>query len=143
MTLFGKVTNLSKTCELCKVEKSLVQFLANKCKKDGKAGRCKDCRKLERYENAESARRTQLKCKFGITLEQYEEMLAKQGGVCALCHGDDTRALNVDHDHSCCPGQKSCGKCVRKLLCRKCNMAIGLLNDDINLLKRAVEYLEG
>jgi hypothetical protein len=134
---------MTKKCELCKAEKPLDQFHSNKSKKDGKSGRCKDCRKSERYSYAESARRIQLKNNFGITLEQYESMLSDQGGVCALCNGADSRALNVDHGHSCCPGKKSCGKCIRKLLCRKCNMAIGLLNDDINLLNKAIAYLAG
>ena len=62
--------------------------------------------------------------KYGITVEQYDEMLAQQNGVCAICKLVSTRGkLFVDHDHACCPGQKAGGKCVRGLLCSSCNTA--------------------
>lgn len=69
---------------------------------------------------------------YSITLEQYEEILAAQGGVCAIegCEqsvGDTAgRALQVDHDHNCCPG-RSCGKCIRGLLCKRHNRIVGYL----------------
>lgn len=63
-----------------------------------------------------------LKYAHGITLEQYEELLARQGGVCAICRRRPTKnRLSVDHDHRCCPGRRSCGKCIRGLLCKECN----------------------
>jgi hypothetical protein len=49
--------------------------------------------------------------------------------------------LAVDHNHGCCPGEKSCGKCVRGLLCDNCNQAIGKFRDDPELLLKAAEYL--
>lgn len=49
--------------------------------------------------------------------------------------------LVVDHDHSCCPGPKSCGRCVRGLLCRTCNSAAGLLQDDALVAARMAAYL--
>lgn len=83
---------------------------------------------------------------FGITQDQYEELLEKQGGRCAGCgahQGDQTgRSLSVDHDHECCPGSKSCGDCVRGLLCVRCNVALGYLRDDVETLKNLTEYLE-
>lgn len=76
-------------------------------------------------------RRSRLK-KYGLTLEQYDEMLAKQGGVCAICKKPETRKgsewLSIDHDHKCCPQTKGCcGKCVRGLLCHNCNRWLGIL----------------
>lgn len=79
---------------------------------------------------------------------QFAETLA-----CAICGTDLTvfaldhkRRLRpihaVDHDHSCCPGGTSCGRCVRGILCRKCNVAIGYLNDDPALAKAVSDYLE-
>lgn len=49
-------------------------------------------------------------------------MLQEQGGVCAICKQPPRRnKLHVDHDHSCCPGKRSCGRCIRGLLCASCN----------------------
>jgi hypothetical protein len=50
--------------------------------------------------------------------------------------------LSIDHDHACCPGRISCGKCIRGLLCNRCNRALGLLGDSIELLKKMIAYLE-
>jgi hypothetical protein len=50
--------------------------------------------------------------------------------------------LAVDHDHACCPGGSSCGKCVRGLLCSTCNSALGLLGEDTGTLHRAAGYLD-
>lgn len=82
--------------------------------------------------------------RYGITPERYEEMLASQNGGCAVC-GElpGNKRLAVDHDHSCCPEQrKSCGKCVRGLLCDGCNMAIGKMKESAERLYRAAIYVE-
>lgn len=86
----------------------------------------------------------QLRNKYSITSDDYDKMLADQGGRCAVCGNADPsgNALAVDHDHSCCPGVKSCGKCVRGLLCRHCNTALGLLRDDPRVVASALQYLE-
>ena len=87
--------------------------------------------------------------RFNLTEVGYNGMLEAQGGVCAICKQEETTevgirpiSLSVDHDHSCCPGDKSCGKCVRALLCKRCNKAIGMFEDDAELLKSAIQYLE-
>ena len=76
-----------------------------------------------------------------LTPEQYEKIKAIQGGVCALCKKPSDKNLCVDHDHACCPGTKSCGKCRRMLLCHRCNTALGLFMDDEDLLLRAAAYV--
>lgn len=85
----------------------------------------------------------QRRYKYGLTRQGYEALLAVQGGTCAICYRPPRpgRSLDVDHDHRCCPGGKSCGKCVRGLLCRKCNSAIGYFRDDATLALRASMYL--
>lgn len=78
---------------------------------------------------------------FGISLSEYNKLLALQKGVCAICHhaervsrGGKLKRLAVDHDHST-------GK-IRALLCQHCNQAIGKMRDDPALLRAAAEYLE-
>lgn len=84
-----------------------------------------------------------LRYRYGMTNDRYAEMLAAQGGGCAICGEPPTsRLLHVDHDHSCCSGETSCGKCVRGLLCRGCNQALGHMQDDPARIRRAAEYLE-
>jgi Recombination endonuclease VII len=73
-----------------------------------------------------------LKNRYHITVEQYTEMLIKQGGHCALCpttQGETKRRMCVDHDHVCCPGVQCCGKCIRGILCGNCNRKIGFLEE--------------
>ena len=60
---------------------------------------------------------------------------------CAICGSTDIKRASIDHDHSCCPGEKSCGKCVRGRLCKSCNLGLGAFRDRIDLLQAAVLYL--
>jgi hypothetical protein len=71
---------------------------------------------------------------YGITVEEYDDMLESQGGGCYICGvGPVGRALDIDHDHRT-------GK-VRGLLCSNHNRALGLLGDDPDLLLAAHTYL--
>ena len=83
--------------------------------------------------------------KYSITVEQYMTLLESQGGVCKLCKKEDSSfrtRLSVDHDHSCCPNEKSCGKCIRGLLCHHCNITLGAARDDIQTLQNMIDYLK-
>lgn len=67
---------------------------------------------------------------YRLTLDRYAEILASQGGGCGICGtlqaSSDGKAFAVDHDHRCCPErQRSCGQCVRGLLCGGCNGLLG------------------
>jgi len=81
--------------------------------------------------------------RYGLTTEQYQDIFNKQNGVCAICKKPEIvrKNLSIDHDHRCCSHHKSCGKCIRGLLCFRCNQALGLLNDDIFILESARLYL--
>jgi hypothetical protein len=89
-------------------------------------------------------RRSTLKMFYKLSLEEYDQLLAKQKGVCAVCGRPEAngKLLSVDHDHDCCSGNHSCGKCIRGLLCNKCNRGIGYFNDDLTLLKKAMVYVQ-
>ncbi len=88
--------------------------------------------RLQRHRNLQFA--------YGITIEEYEKMLASQGGKCAICKATDSSSnrgdkgwLHVDHDHIT-------GK-IRALLCTRCNHLLGNCQDNIGLLLKAIEYL--
>ncbi len=96
------------------------------------------------YDSARGQRavRERLLGKFGLTPEEYDELLAAQNGLCAICGRPERAAkkstgkpyfLSVDHDHET-------GR-VRGLLCRTCNSAIGMLEDDQELFRAAIAYL--
>lgn len=161
---------VTKTCTKCREEKPLTDFYRKAREKDGYAGNCKSCANAarKRWEQANPdklrertyrwrakypekhqavARRSQLKLHYGITVDQYEARLKLQGGRCAICRTDEPGGrwgtFSVDHDHSCCAGKRSCGKCLRGLLCSRCNTVLGMVNDRIDVLKSALEYLRG
>lgn len=84
-----------------------------------------------------------LKKKYGITLTDYNVLLVNQKGVCAICGKPETQvhhksglpySLSVDHCHKT-------GK-VRELLCNWCNKALGLLQDDLEYMKKLESYLK-
>lgn len=74
-----------------------------------------------------------LRSRFGITLEQYEDLLRAQDSVCPICLCKPVSPV-VDHDHKTLE--------VRGILCRTCNIGIGMLKDDPELIKRALTYLK-
>lgn len=155
-----------KLCGKCNTTKSLSEFGKDRHTKDGLCYFCKPCRnaRLREYnqknphirakinanhreyrkkhysdpENKRKYKSDYLKQAFGITIEEFDQMLEKQQGVCAICsrpeRGTRNKALAVDHCHET--------NKIRGLLCGHCNRAIGLLGDDINLLLSAIKYLE-
>lgn len=101
--------------------------------------RCKYLR-LRKEANPETykmvQRRCDLKRRFGISTEQYTQMLLKQNGCCAICKRDAgifKRKLSVDHNHTT-------GK-VRELLCMKCNIQVGYIEKTAPVLDNITEYL--
>lgn len=137
-----------KKCSRCGKELDASSFWRNKRSIDGLHNWCKSCwyendkKKRGTPKYREQKHRSEVKYMYGIGYEQYQKMLLTQNGLCAICKtGFDTN-LCVDHDHSCCPGKKSCGSCVRGLLCHDCNRAIGLFRDRTDLLYSATQYLK-
>ena len=81
-------------------------------------------------------RKYDLKMKYGIDSNQYENLLIIQEHKCAICgtHCQNNKLFHIDHDHKT--------KTVRGLLCARCNLGIGLFHDDVKLLKDVIQYLE-
>ena len=80
---------------------------------------------------------------FGITAQEWERIFQGQRERCAVCALPLTRAqAHTDHDHSCCKaGKTGCGKCVRGILCRSCNLGLGNFKDSATRLESAIKYL--
>ena len=92
---------------------------------------CADLARTDRYLNRA----------YDLSVEDYDRMFEEQGGLCCICEGrgflmteNHKVLLVVDHNHT--TGE------VRGLLCHNCNRALGLLKDDVKVLKKAIEYLE-
>jgi hypothetical protein len=83
---------------------------------------------------ARRSRESRLRSNYGLSIEGYNALLARQGGACAICRKQPEQRLCVDHCHVT--------RKVRRLLCRRCNLGIGYFGDDPRLLRRAVTYLE-
>lgn len=78
-----------------------------------------------------------LKFYYNMTVEQFNQMLASQNGVCKICERicPTGRRLSVDHDHKT-------GK-IRGLLCSKCNKGLGSFEDSIHNIEKSILYLRG
>ena len=142
-----------KQCRKCKEVKPLTDFHKNKSRKDGCNSQCKQCVRNYQTENksrfkqhyqdnkprfALRARRNHLRREYGISLDDYQNLLKNQNGVCKICKRHENKnlqgGLSVDHCHKT-------GK-VRGLLCRECNAGLGKFKDDIEIMQTAIEYLK-
>lgn len=127
-----------KRCPACGETKPLNAFYGNADRPSGCSSYCRGCVARKHRENSETVRANRIKVSFGISLEQYETLLAKQTGVCAICKMPERskrfKYLAVDHCHVT-------GR-VRGLLCSRCNRALGYFGDDAQRLKSAAVYLE-
>lgn len=102
------------------------------------AGRERTKRKYDADREAfrAEARKSQRIVHYGVTPEQFDQLLSEQQGACAICRQqpDEGRVLHVDHDHHT--------KKIRGLLCDTCNGGLGMFKDQQDLLRAAVAYLE-
>jgi hypothetical protein len=127
---------LSKVCRKCGINKNIDEYhWRDDCQ--NYRHECKQCR-------TDAAKDNLLMVFYKMTREEYNYLLKQQGDVCGICKSPkyEYRNLAVDHDHHCCPGEKSCGQCVRGILCSNCNCGLGSLKENKNLLRSAINYLE-
>lgn len=87
---------------------------------------------------AEGRHKAILKHRYQLSLEMWLIKFNSQGGRCAVCFRA-CAPLVVDHNHKCCPDRNSCGKCVRGLICQRCNIAVGFFEIHSDLV---TDYLD-
>ncbi len=107
--------------------------------------RCYFHDKAEQRRLRAKARQRYVSSTYNLPEGFVEALFELQDGRCYWCRlaMGKTRNLPIDHDHSCCPGKVSCGKCVRGLLCHECNQFIGRrMRDSPETVRRGARYLE-
>jgi hypothetical protein len=119
----------NRRCSGCNRFLPVTEFSKNAGAPDGLYSYCRSCK-----------RAYALQARYGLPIAEYEALAAAQGNACAVC-GSTDELLHVDHDHLCCRSDKTCGKCVRGLLCTRCNQGLGHFRDSPDLLLAAVAYL--
>ena len=142
-----------KICHHCHLEKEPSEFGPYRYSKDKLNYWCRLCHKeyarQRRIANPWKQREQDLKL-YNISPAQVEEMLKQQDYKCASCFtpldyipsAGRRIQVNIDHDHSCCPGRSSCGKCIRAVLCSPCNHGLGIFKDNADHLRKAANYVE-
>lgn len=143
-----------RECGMCRQVKTYDRFSPRAYAPDGTRlykSVCKDCCASRarqwcqdnRARHADTVHAAKLRNSYGMIPGDYGRLLAEQNGVCAICGKDEPDShgrtgtkfrLSVDHCHAT-------GR-VRGLLCNRCNRAIGLLGDNVELLERAIRYLK-
>lgn len=124
-----------RTCKECNIEKDLQRFPTKDYKTGRKSYTCNSCYYNKRKKDPDFVYRQKMaaiKSLYGLTPEEYENLLDKQNGLCGICMSSGVR-LAVDHDHVT--------KQVRGLLCHTCNTGLGKLGDNIEGIERALNYL--
>lgn len=99
---------------------------------------CKDSNKEYTTTKEYTLRRRALL--YGLSIDEIQNLESLGCSICGTFE-PGRKGWCIDHDHSCCPGTKTCGSCVRGVLCVTCNFALGAFKDDPKLLNRAIEYL--
>lgn len=144
-----------KQCGVCgedfTTSRSHVKYCSRRCRVIGHSTRAKvrnkinpqlrsDYMKEYRKRNNLAVRKHRLKNWYGISLEQYEQLLLDCGNRCMICTREFTSSshVHVDHIH----GEENSEKAIRGLLCYKCNPALGLFEDNQDHLQAAIAYLK-
>ena len=147
-----------KTCTVCKEEKELENFYKHKSGKQGRKAVCKSCENIydkERYNRLKltglkyiknkqsSVRNSNYKSSFGITTEQYDELLEKQDYCCAVCLKHETEfKIRLAVDHAKVESKFVPEGAIRGLLCNDCNLKLISNIVDPDIFERAARYVK-
>lgn len=138
-----------KQCAKCKRWLPRSEFSTDNKERDGLFYQCRECKAKRRKQTYDphKVRVRRLRRDYGITIKDYDRMLAEQNGVCAVCKRPEThtrnhmeivtnevRRLSVDHDHQ--TGD------ARALLCSSCNVALGRMDEDPERIRALADYAE-
>ena len=133
------------TCRVCNLTKPETEYYKSNRKNDSDPNRrhteCKECAKARikasRDANPDAARDRHLRRTYGISLAQFNRMVLAQGSKCACCGTDKPGGKHnqwcVDHDHTT--------NAVRQLLCKDCNIVLGIVEDSPEHLQRLIDYI--
>ena len=132
-------------CRVCQLPKegNRDKFYKSKSTSDGLGGACKNCvlEQMKEYrqrpENLLRERERGYLKNYGLTLDDYDQLLDAQDGQCAICESEDPGGkgrFHVDHCHTTDE--------IRGLLCHNCNLMLGQSKDNVQTLRNAIRYLE-
>lgn len=151
----------SKRCSRCETWFPVTGFARQVARLDGLYPWCRACQRAYNQEYRDDpVNRARRKARRQASPEPYDRtrrvqymydvdlavLLAAQDGRCAVCGTADPggrwSTWHIDHDSACCAGKRSCGKCVRGILCSNCNLMLGHAKDSPERLRAAADYIE-
>lgn len=110
------------------------------------AGRCTEHVDSQLWPSHENQWIRALLNMYQMTEDDYNNLILYQHGLCEFCHESlpNYSGCAIDHDHACCPGRKTCGKCIRAVLHRDCNRELGYYERILasGVLEKSIDYLE-
>ena len=126
-----ETTSSRTSCSACKPIIAAEWYKKN-------AARCRATHKIWNDKNQDYRRQQRLERRYGITHEDYLQMLVRQAGVCAVCSRPEALTrygrLSIDHNHE--TGE------IRGLLCDGCNASLGHLQEDPETIRKLADYIE-
>ena len=133
---------IEKQCLDCKIVKPINKFSFTNKEKSFRNSDCMKCKAkkqhLKRMLNPDKEllrkRKIDLRTKYNMTIEEYNQMYLDQGGKCKVCPREVKRTLHLDHCHKT--------GIVRGLLCEACNHTLGFAQDNIQILQGLINYLQ-
>lgn len=141
---YNENSKTHKRCPICGELKDRSEFYKWKSRQDGLTAYCKSCfnkknkgwqkENPDKLPTLDERRDINRKRNFGLTGEQYDQMLVDQNNQCAICKSKIKREAAVDHCHVT--------NKIRGLLCRKCNLGLGAFKDNADTIRKAIEYVK-